>query len=169
MPGRVSSLHGSRLEQERINVTFRWIKRHFASCPFLGTGVACCLPTFSQGSSVSGGESWGYLSILECWLSWFTPSCPQDPGYAGVPSARHGRALLVSLQIFLGFIIWHFWIGRPRKPGPRPQEVAVEVFHVGCELTHGDFALEAEVDCLAVVEHRLIPAWVRSAWSRLRG
>ena len=33
------------LEQERINVTFRWIKQHVASCPFLRTGVACCLPT----------------------------------------------------------------------------------------------------------------------------
>ena len=34
-------------------------------------------------------------------------------------------------------------------------------------LTHGDFALEARVDFLAVVEHRLIPARVRSEWGRL--
>ena len=41
------------LEQERINVTFRWIKQHVASCSFLRTGVACCLPMCAQGSSVS--------------------------------------------------------------------------------------------------------------------
>ena len=35
-------------------------------------------------------------------------------------------------------------------------------------LTHGDFALEAQVDFFAVVEHRLIPAKVRSAWARLK-
>ena len=36
-------------------------------------------------------------------------------------------------------------------------------------LTRGDLALEAGVDCLAVVEHRLIPARVRSVWARLKG
>ena len=33
---------------------------------------------------------------------------------------------------------------------------------------HGDFALEAGVDFLAVVEHKLIPARVRSEWASLR-
>ena len=37
---------------ERINVTFRWIKQHASFCPFLKAGVACCLPTCAQGSSV---------------------------------------------------------------------------------------------------------------------
>ena len=36
-------------------------------------------------------------------------------------------------------------------------------------MTHGDLALDAGVDFLAVAEHRLIPARVRSEWSRLRG
>ena len=36
-------------------------------------------------------------------------------------------------------------------------------------LTHGDLVLEALVDCIAVVEHRLIPARVRSEWTMLRG
>ena len=36
-------------------------------------------------------------------------------------------------------------------------------------LTHGDLAFEVEVDFQAVAEwHRLIPARVRSEWSRLR-
>ena len=34
--------------------------------------------------------------------------------------------------------------------------------------TRGDLALEARVDFLAVVEHRLIPARVRSEWARLK-
>ena len=36
-------------------------------------------------------------------------------------------------------------------------------------MTHGDLALDAGVDFLAVAEHRLIPARVRSEWSRLKG
>ena len=43
---------GSGRYQERINVTFRWIKQHASSCPFLKAGIACCLPTCAQGSSV---------------------------------------------------------------------------------------------------------------------
>ena len=39
-------------DQERINVTFRWIKQHVASCSFLRTVVACCLPTCARGLSV---------------------------------------------------------------------------------------------------------------------
>ena len=38
------------------------------------------------------------------------------------------------------------WVGEARKPRPGPQHVAVEVFHGGRWLTHGDFAMEAEVD-----------------------
>ena len=47
--------------------------------------------------------------------------------------------------------------------------VALEVFNVWGWLTHSDLALEAGVDFLAVVEHRLIPARVRSEWARLKG
>ena len=71
---------------------------------------------------------------------------------------------------FWGLLLWHLWIGRARHPGPTPlpQHVGVEVFNVGGWLTHGDLALEVGVDFLAVVEHRLIPARVRSEWARLR-
>ena len=75
-----------------------------------------------------------------------------------------------SGERFWGLILWHLWIGRARHPGPTslPQHVGVEVFNVGGWLTHGDLALEVGVDFLAVVEHRLIPARVRSEWTRLR-
>ena len=46
---------------------------------------------------------------------------------------------------------------------------SLEFHNVGGWLTHGDLALDAGVDFLAVAEHRLIPARVRSEWSRLRG
>ena len=46
--------------------------------------------------------------------------------------------------------------------------LVLRVFYVGGWLTHGDSALEVGVDFLAVVEHRLIPARVRSEWARLR-
>ena len=63
------------LEQERINVTFRWIRQHTTSCP-LRAGVVCCLPTCAQGFSVpdmgNGGSStfwvlWGLLGVLCVW------------------------------------------------------------------------------------------------------
>ena len=55
--------------------------------------------------------------------------------------------------------------------GPDPLLISffgLEVFNVGGWLTHCDLALEAPVDFLAVVEHRLIPARARSEWDRLR-
>ena len=54
-------------DQERINITFRWVKQHVASCSFLRTGVACCLPTCARVFSFSGteiveiGSFWGFL------------------------------------------------------------------------------------------------------------
>ena len=49
------------------------------------------------------------------------------------------------------------------------QHVGVEFHNVGGWLTHGDLAIRTGVDFLAVAEHRLIPARVRSEWSRLKG
>ena len=58
---------------------------------------------------------------------------------------------------------------RARHPGPpfQPQHFSLEFHNVGGWLTHGDLALGAGVDFLAVAEHRLIPARVRGEWSRL--
>ena len=49
-----------------------------------------------------------------------------------------------------------------------PRHFGVEFLNVGGWFTHGDLALGAGVDFLAVAEHRLIPASVRSEWSGLR-
>ena len=70
----------------------------------------------------------------------------------------------------MGFYTWHLWIGRAKHHGPPSlsRQVGIEFFNVGGWLTHDDLALEVGVDFLAVAEHRLIPARVRSEWSRLR-
>ena len=65
-------------------------------------------------------------------------------------------------------VLWHLWIGGARHPWPGSAPFLLRFLMLGRWLTHGDFALDAEVDFVAVVEHRLIPARVRSEWSRLR-
>ena len=70
---------------------------------------------------------------------------------------------------FWGLILCFLWIGRAKNPGPgSPHHLAVEVFNVGGWHTHGDLALDAGLDFLAVSEHRLIPARVRSEWASLK-
>ena len=65
-------------------------------------------------------------------------------------------------------MLWLLWVGRARHPGPFSGSMSVEVFNAGGWLTHVDLALETDVDFLAVVEHRLVPARVRGEWARLR-
>ena len=55
-------------DQERINITFRWVKQHVASCSFQRTGVACCLPTCARSFSFSGTEIVGQGTFLSSWL-----------------------------------------------------------------------------------------------------
>ena len=62
------------LEQERINVTFRWIKRHAAFCPWR-TGEVYFLPTCAQGSSaavtdVGSGAFWALWVLLGVLCIW---------------------------------------------------------------------------------------------------
>ena len=83
-----------------------------------------------------------------------------------------GFFCLVGIQ---GSVFWEvlssgiYGLVEPSTLGRSPSsQVGVEVFDVGGWLTHGDLALEAKVDFLAVVEHRLIPARVGSEWARLR-
>ena len=100
--------------------------------------------------------------------------------FGEIAGKQNVRPLFLLFEIFClvgilgrgfgGLVFWHLWIGRARHPGPNstPLHIGVEVLNVGGWLTHGDLALDARVDFLAVVEHRLIPARVRSEWSRLR-
>ena len=70
-------------DQERINITFRWVKQHVASCSFLRTGVACCLPTcarFFFGTEVV--EKGSFLSFLAS--PWYLVH-PGGASFAGHP------------------------------------------------------------------------------------
>ena len=102
------------LEQERINGTSRWIRQHATSCPFLRTGVVCCLPTCAQGSSaaftrvVGYGAFWAFWVLLGVLCIWgykhcqSTPSCVQDSGYEGVHFA--GPAVWAEVGGSINFV-----------------------------------------------------------------
>ena len=62
-----------RLDGERVNITYRWLKNHLPQCP-VGTGVVCCFPTCVRGSSVSvcagfHGSGWE-LDTFPVVLAW---------------------------------------------------------------------------------------------------
>ena len=75
--------------------------------------------------------------------------------------------ILHSLRWFWGCLVWHLWVGRARHPGP-VSGIGVEVFNISGWLTNGDYAIEAGVDFLVVVEHRLVSARARGECRRLR-
>ena len=56
-------------EQEQINITFRWVKQHVSACPLFKAGVACCLPTCAQGSSVPVMVNAVLVVFLGFWVS----------------------------------------------------------------------------------------------------
>ena len=72
------------------------------------------------------------------------------------------RPLFLLLEFFclVGTLLF---IGGDRSTS----HLAIEVINVGRWLTHGDLVLQTQVDFVALVEHRLIPARVRGEWARL--
>ena len=72
---------------------------------------------------------------------------------------------------FWGKILWMLHIGRARHPGPgrHPNgSMSIECTNVGGWLSNGDLALECEETFSAVIEHRLIPARVRTVTAALK-
>ena len=98
-------------DQERINITFRWIKQHVASCSSLTTGVACCLPTCARVFSFSGTEIVGKGSFLSFWLLLgilcilgvlallVITLCVQGLGFKDMPSTGHALGAEVGWGI----------------------------------------------------------------------
>ena len=78
-------------EQDRINITFRWVKQHVSSCPLLKAGVACCLPTCAQGSS--GPVMENTVNVFFGCFGFFLVSCAHGEFWffwaPGVPPAGH--------------------------------------------------------------------------------
>ena len=89
---------------ERVNITFRWIRKHVPQCP-LAAGVVCCLPTCAKGSHVSSNTELilpGLLSVvLLALLGWegFLLDCPL-PISGGI--ALPGLALLLGFPVGCG-------------------------------------------------------------------
>ena len=78
-----------------------------------------------------------------------------------------------TIFFFWGLVIGMLYIGRARHPGPRmdrviPGSLSVEFANIGGWLTNGDLALDSCAQFLAVAEHKLIPARVRSVGHQLR-
>ena len=63
-------------EQERINVTFRWIKQHIAACPIAGnfnvepTKIPCLSNGISAGFWVDLEVAWSVASAVTCKRNW---------------------------------------------------------------------------------------------------
>ena len=86
-------------DQERINVTFRWIRQHTHFCPLFKAGVACCLPTCAKGSSVPvmGNASCGVLGgfVVSSWCLVHMGSS----GFAGLLAVYKAWVMLVCLLL----------------------------------------------------------------------
>ena len=48
----------SGMQDPRVNLTYRWVGQHTASCPLAGA-VGCVLPTCVQGLAEPGSRGWG--------------------------------------------------------------------------------------------------------------
>ena len=81
----------------------------------------------------------------------------------GTPGEIAGKNMVRPLFL----LYWFFCLVRILGKGFWGH-LGIEVLNVGGWLTHGDLALDAGVDFLAVAEHKLIPARVRSEWARLK-
>ena len=91
-------------EQDRINITYRWVKQHVSSCPLVKAGVACCLPTFAQGSSVPvmGNGSCGVFLVFLV-----SPLCfvhMGSPSLAGLPVVYKTWVTQVCLLLDTPFV-----------------------------------------------------------------
>ena len=71
-------------EQDRINITFRWIKQHASSCPLFKAGVACWFANVCAGFiSSCYGECWchvhmesaSFASLPVVYKAWVTSVC----------------------------------------------------------------------------------------------
>ena len=129
------------------------------------TKIPCLAKGISAGLWVDFEEAWALTAGLQP-----TPTCKRSWTAAG----GHRRDFVIGCPLAAAALLSckvqpDGWI--PRHPGPTslPRHVGVEFLNVGGWLTHGDLALEAGVDFLAVAEHRLIPSRVGSEWSRLEG
>ena len=75
----------SELQGPRVNLTYRWVAQHTASCPLAGV-VGCVLPTCAQGS-VEPGSRWLREGENKWSSSWGLVLLFVNPGVC--PSGQH--------------------------------------------------------------------------------
>ena len=87
-------------EQERINVTFRWVKQHASSCLLFKAGVGCCLPTCAQGLSVPVMENLGN-GVFLCFFAslWFLVHLGRGAGLTSHPVVFKAWVTVVCLLL----------------------------------------------------------------------
>ena len=117
-----------------------------------------------------------YDACLVCWSNWASGGSNGRPkSETSFPSPLPRgitRVFLVSRTSMKRF--WGNFSGFCGLGGPGTLVRLEDVLSVWrplmweAGLTHGDAALETTADFLAVSEHRLIPARVRSEWAELR-
>ena len=127
-----------------------------------------CISSSSHSSLTSCTSSCTSSTTLRAAATLCTP--PQRV-WTLLTTPTFSHCLLVEFFCFVGTLTIgggdrarHLWISRARYPGP--SWLAIEVFNVGRWPIHGDLALEAQVDNLAEIQHRLIPAQARCEWAR---
>ena len=99
-------------EQERINITFCWVKQHVSSSPLFEAEVACCLPTCAQGSSFPVMEN--ALSGI-FWVFLVSPWClvhMGSPSLAGLPVVYKAwvSSVCFLLDTPLGEVRWGHYL-----------------------------------------------------------
>ena len=125
-------------------------------------GVIVCAVTYCFCASTSESARSSSLLCMAIRVMAIPGNCRQATRGICFPFWEFFLVCRSSLCWFLGLLIGHLWVGRAWHPGTRPHGVSFGVFNVGGWLTHGGFAMEGDVDFLAAVEHRIVPAWVRN-------
>ena len=111
--------HWAGVQGERINLTYRWIKRHDPGCVSATAGVLCCLPSCAEGLSVhrtpevlgEGFFPWIglvlvlFVVVVGCWRLVGHPPCPSSL------SARGGCCRKARL---VGVSLWHNCLRVPK-------------------------------------------------------
>ena len=125
-----------------------WFAQNCACYCFLGNGSGPVDKVPYMLASVRQPSLHGYDACMVVWVKGAClRNCRQN-----IRKTSFSRFFFVFLCSrnssfwWRGTLVWHLWIGRARHPGPGAAGFAVEVFHVGGWLTHGELVLDTEVD-----------------------
>ena len=105
----------SGVQGPRVNLTYRWVAQHTASCPLAGV-VGCVLPTCAQGSVEQGSRGLG----------------------EGENKWSSSWELVLLLLILVSVLLVSTWINIRRRLRHSGQRPSCSVVHAGLEDGVGD-------------------------------